>query len=61
MTSALLEKERRFKQELEKKERHDGEEKVERLTTIHSNLLAAEGALGQLVSRLCKYEMGNKG
>lgn len=59
MTSALLEKELRCKQELEKMERFDGEEKVERLTTIHRNLLAADGALGELASRLRKYEMGD--
>ena len=46
MTSALHEKELRCKQELDKKETLDGEERVERLTAVYSNLLAAEEALG---------------
>ena len=52
MTFALLEKERQCKQELEKKETLDGEETVERLTAVYSNLLAAEGALGELFARV---------
>jgi len=60
-TSALLEKALRCKHELEKMERLDGEETVERLTAVYSNLCAAEGALGQLASRLHNYEMGSNG
>ena len=52
ITSALLERELRCKQELEKKEMLDGEEAVERLTAVYSNLLAAEGALGELFARV---------
>ena len=52
MTSALREKELRCKQELEKKEMLDGEEAVERLTAVYSNLIAAEGALGELFARV---------
>ena len=52
ITSALLERELRCKRELEKKEMLDGEEAVERLTAVYSNLLAAEGALGELFARV---------
>ena len=52
MTSALLEKEQRCREELEKKEMLYGEEAVERLTAVYSNLLAAEGALGELFARV---------
>ena len=52
MTSALLEEELRCKQELEKREMLDGEEAVERLTAVYSNLLAAEEALGDLFTRV---------
>ena len=52
VTSALLKKEVRCKQELEEKERLDGEERVERLTAMYGNLLAAEEALGELFARV---------
>ena len=52
MTSALLEREDRRKQELEKKYMHFDEERVERLTAMYSNLLAAEEALKELLSRV---------
>ena len=52
MTSALREKELRCREELEKKELLDGEEAVERLTAVYSNLLAAEGAVGEMFARV---------
>ena len=52
MTSALREKELRCKRELKKREVLDGEEAVERLTAVYSNLLAAEEALGELFARV---------
>ena len=51
ITSALLEREDRCKQELDDKEKLVGEERVERLTAVYSNLLAAEGALSELLVR----------
>jgi hypothetical protein len=44
--SALLEREGRCKRELDEKEYLVGEERVEHLTAIYSNLLATEEALG---------------
>ena len=57
ITSALLEREDRCKRELDDKEKLVGEERVERLTTVYSNLLAAEGALRELLVRagLCNH------
>ena len=52
MTSALHEREDRCKQELEKKYMLVGEERVERLTAIYSNLLAAEEALKEVFARV---------
>ena len=52
MTSALLEREDRCKQELEKKYMLVDKERVERLTAMYSNLLAAEEALKELFSRV---------
>jgi hypothetical protein len=52
MTPALIEKEDRYKRELDGKESLVGEERVEHLTAVYSNLLAAEGALERLNSRL---------
>ena len=51
MTSALLEKVDRCKRELAEKEKPIGKERVEDLTTVYSNLLAAEAALKELVVR----------
>ena len=51
MTSALLEREDRYKQELDEKEKLVGEERVQHLTTIYCNLLAAEEALKGLFVR----------
>jgi hypothetical protein len=56
MTSALLEKEDRYKRELDGKESLVGEERVEHLTAVYSNLLAAEGALERLNFRLRFHE-----
>ena len=50
MTFALVEKEDRCKRELDKKEK--GVERVEHLTAIYCNLLAAEGALEELFARV---------
>ena len=52
MTDALREKALRCEEELKEKEMLDGEEAVERLTAVYSNLLAAEGALGELFARV---------
>ena len=52
MTSALVEKEGRCKRELDEKDKVVGEERVEHLTAIYCNLLAAEGALGELFARV---------
>ena len=49
MAYALPEREDRCKQVLEKKHMLDGEDKVEHLTAVYSNLLAAEEALGELL------------
>ena len=49
VTSALLEREDRFKQELDEKDMLVGEDKVEHLTAVYSNLLAAEEALRELL------------
>ena len=49
MAYALPEREDRCKQVLEKKDMLDGEDKVEHLTAVYSNLLAAEEALGELL------------
>jgi hypothetical protein len=52
ITSALLENEDRCKRELDEKEKLVGEERVEQLTAIYSNLLAAEEALEALFTRI---------
>ena len=52
MTSALLEREDQCKQEVDKKYMLAGEERVERLTAVYSNLLAAEEALRELFARV---------
>ena len=52
MTSPLIEKEDRCKRELDEKEKGVGEERVEHLTAIYCNLLAAEGALEELLARV---------
>ncbi len=52
MTSSLRERESRYKRKLEKKDMLVGEGKVERLTAVYSNLLAAEEALGELFIRV---------
>ena len=52
MTSALVEKEYRCKREADEKEKGVGEERVEHLTAIYCNLLAAEGALEELFARV---------
>jgi hypothetical protein len=46
ITSALLEREDRYKRELDEKEDVVGEERVGHLTAIYSNLLSTEEALG---------------
>ena len=53
-TSPLLEREDRCKRELEAIERDKliGEEKVMQFTAVYSNLLAAEGALGELFAQV---------
>jgi len=51
ITSALLEKEDRCKRELGDKENLVGEERVDHLTAVYSNLMAAEGALKELRGR----------
>ena len=51
VTSALREREGRYRREFEKKDMLAGEERVERLTAVYSNLLAAEEALGELLIR----------
>ena len=52
MTSALREREGRYRQEFEEKDMLVGEGGVERLTAVYSNLLAAEEALGELLIRV---------
>ena len=52
MFHALAEREYRCEQELEKKVMLVGEERVERLTAMYGNLLAAEEALGELFARV---------
>ena len=52
MTSALVEKEERCKRELDEKDDVVGEERVEHLTAICCNLLAAEEALEELFGRV---------
>jgi len=53
MTSALVEREDRYKQELEKKgDLVVGEERVELLVAIYGNLLAAEEASRELFARV---------
>ena len=52
MTFALLEREDRFKQELDKTDTLVGEERVEGLTAMYSNLLAAEEALKELFAHV---------
>ena len=52
MTSALREREGRYRREFEKKDMLVGEGRVERLTAVYSNLLAAEEALGELLIRV---------
>jgi len=51
ITAALLEREDRCKRELDDKENLVGEERVEHLTAVYSNLMAAEGALKELRGR----------
>ena len=51
MTSALAEREDRYKEELEKKDSLVMEERVECLVAIYGNLLAAEEALRELFVR----------
>ena len=48
ITSALLEREARCKRELDDKEKLVGEERVEHLTAVYSNLMTAGGALKRL-------------
>jgi len=54
ITSALLEREDRCKRDLDDKAKAKliGEERVEHLTAVHSNLMAAEGALKELLARV---------
>ena len=52
MTFALVEQEDWCKQELDEKDNVVGEERVEHLTAIYCNLLAAEGALEELFARV---------
>ena len=52
MTSALVENEERCKRELDEKDKAVGEERVEHLTAIYCNLLAAEGALEEVFARV---------
>ena len=52
MTPGLVERKDRCKQELKKKYMLVGEERVESLTAMYSNLLAAEGALAELCFRV---------
>lgn len=52
LTSAFLKREDQYKQELDKKENLIGEERVEHLTAVYCNLLAAEDALKELVIRV---------
>jgi len=51
ITSALLEREDRYMRELDDKANLVGEERVEDLTAVYSNLMAAEGALKELLVR----------
>jgi len=51
MTSPLFER-LRYKRELDEKENLVGEEWVEHLTAVYSNLLVAEGALEELLARV---------
>ena len=51
ITSALLEREDRCKRDLDDKEKLVGEERVEHGTAVYSNLMAAEGALKELLVR----------
>jgi len=52
ITSALLEREDPCKRELDDKANLVGEERVEHLMAVHSNLMAAEGALKELLVRV---------
>ena len=52
MTSALAVKEEQCKQGLDEKDNVVGEERVEHLTAIYCNLLAAEEALEELFARV---------
>ena len=58
VTSALLEIEDPCKQELEKKDMLVGEDKVEHLTAVYGNLLAAEEALGELLIHVKALHVG---
>ena len=62
MTSALLEREYRYKRELEekRKEMRVGEVEVSRFTAVYSNLLAAEAASTELLVRIneCRTQSG---
>jgi len=51
ITSALLERKDRCKRELDDKENLVREERVPHLTAVYSNLVAAEGALKELLVR----------
>ena len=52
ITSALLEREDRCKRELDDKANLVGEERVEHLTAVYSNLMAADAALKELLVRV---------
>ena len=62
MASALLEKEDRYKRELEakRKEMHVGEAEVSRFTAVYTNLLSAEAASTELLVRIsdCRAQSG---
>ena len=62
MTSALLEREDRYKRELEekRKEMRVGEVEVSRFTAVYSNLLAAEASSTELLVRIneCRTQSG---
>ena len=52
MIRALLGREGRYKQQLDNQDMLGDEGRVERLTAVYSNLLAAEEALGELLIRV---------
>jgi hypothetical protein len=59
LASALLEREERYKRELEEKGKLVGEERVERLMATYGNLLAAEGASRELFDRAKALQIEN--